>query len=358
VRRVLISETGGALTRNLIESLRAADEPYHVIGVTSHPYELALSNADESYLVPRADDATFIPVLSRIAAETGAQLIHSQHDAVIKVLANARDRLPAPTFLPRTETVEACVDKYESYVRWKAAGVAVAESLPLDQPSDLEQAFATLGGTIWIRLREGGGGAGSLPVSDPAFARFWIEHFDGWGRFTASELLEPESITWSSLWQNGELVVAQTRKRLYWLFGNRTLSGITGVTGAAVTVRDPVIDAFAERAIRAIDAEPHGIFSVDMTYDSEGAVRATEINIGRFFTTIHFFTEAGLNMPEIFMKLAFGEPVPPLPVPVNPLEPGLVWIRGMDTPPVLTTEAAIDEYRASLGALTRRASSA
>ncbi len=48
-----------------------------------------------------------------------------------------------------------------------------------------------------------------------------------------------------------------------------------------------------------------------MTYDRNDAVRATEINIGRFFTTIHFFTQAGLNMPEIFMKLAFGEPVPP-----------------------------------------------
>jgi hypothetical protein len=140
------------------------------------------------------------------------------------------------------------------------------------------------------------------------------------------------------------------------LLGNRTLSGITGVTGAAATVRDPAIDVFAERAIRAIDAEPHGIFSVDMTYDRDEAVRATEINIGRFFTTIHFFTEAGLNMPEIFMKLAFGEAVPPLSRPINPLEPGLVWIRGMDTPPVLTTEAAIDGYRASLEQRRRRAS--
>ena len=124
--------------------------------------------------------------------------------------------------------------------------MAVAESLPLDRPSDLAKAFETLGNTIWIRLREGGGGAGSLPVSDPGFARIWIDHFDGWGKFTASELLAPESITWSSLWSNGELVVAQTRKRLYWLLGNRTLSGITGVTGAAVTVRDPEIDAFAD----------------------------------------------------------------------------------------------------------------
>ncbi len=124
--------------------------------------------------------------------------------------------------------------------------VAVAESLSLDQPSDLTKAFQTLGDTIWIRLREGGGGAGSLPVSDPAFARIWIDHFDGWGKFTASELLAPESITWSSIWNRGELIVAQTRKRLYWLLGNRTLSGITGVTGAAATVRDQAIDEFAD----------------------------------------------------------------------------------------------------------------
>jgi hypothetical protein len=354
MKRLLISETGGTLTRNFISSLREARDEYHIIGVTSHPYELALSNADESYLVPEASDPSFIPVLRAVAKETNAEFLHSQHDAVIKVLAANRDHLSVSTFLPPTETINLCVDKYASYAAWKEAGIPVAESVDLDAPADLEAAFKLLGKKIWIRFKEGGGGAGALPVSDVAFARAWIDHFDGWGRFMASELLSPDSVTWSSIWRDGKLVVAQTRKRLYWLFGNRTLSGVTGVTGAAVTVRDSAVDTLAERAVRAIDPEPNGIFSVDMTYDQHQELRATEINIGRFFTTIHFFTRAGLNMPEIFVKLAFGETPPEVSQPINPLEPGLVWIRGMDTPPALTTEAVIDGYRHDLEQLRKR----
>lgn len=354
MKRLLISESGGTLTRNFIASLRDAPEPYYVIGIGSHPYELALSNADESHLVPDARDPSFLPILAAIADETRADFLHSQHDVVIKVLASNRERLPVKTFLPSTDTINACVDKYASYLRWKDAGIRVAESMDVHGPDDLPTAFERFGDTIWIRLKEGGGGAGALPVSDAGFARLWIDHFDGWGKFVASELLSSQSITWSSIWNNGELAVAQTRKRLYWLFGRRTLSGVTGVTGAATTVRDDVVDTFAEAAIRAIDPEPHGIFSVDMTYDRQGELCATEINIGRFFTTIHFFTRAGLNLPEIFLKLAFGEPLPSLPRRINPLEPGLVWIRGMDTPPTLTTEAVIDAYRQGLDERRRR----
>lgn len=336
-KRILISETGGALTRNVVASLRKSKEQYYIIGITSHPYEIALSNADESYLVPQASNPAFISAVNKIAKKTKAQFLHSQHDAVIKVLANNNNRLVVPTFFPDRETVNACVDKFESYKLWEKAGVPVAKSMEISSPEDLKRAFKLFGKTIWIRLKEGGGGAGSLPVSDSAFAKIWIDHFHGWHKFIASEMLSPDSITWSSIWQNGKLVVAQSRKRLYWLFANRTLSGVTGVTGAAVTVRDPKVDALAQKAILAIDAKPHGIFSVDMTYDLQKNLRATEINIGRFFTTIHFFTEAGLNLPDMFVRLAFGEKLPHIARPINPLPAGMVWVRGMDTAPVLTT---------------------
>jgi carbamoyl-phosphate synthase large subunit len=218
---------------------------------------------------------------------------------------------------------------------------------------DVHRAFKTLGKTIWLRLKEGGGGAGSAPVSDIKFANIWINHFHGWGKFIASEMLSPDSITWSSIWENGKLVVAQSRKRLYWLYSNRTLSGVTGITGAALTVRDRIVDRLAQRAIRAIDPKPHGIFSVDMTYDFIGHLRLTEINIGRFFTTIHFFTEAGLNMPDIFVRLAFGQKIPTFKHNINPLPSGLIWVRGMDTAPVLTSTSVIEGYKKALAKLKK-----
>jgi len=354
MKRIVVSETGGTLARNFEMSLRAAPEKYYIIGISSQPYDLALSLADEKYLVPLATDRTFLPVLRTIIKKTHADFLHSQHDVVIKVLANHADTLPIIMCLPDKETVNACVDKFESYTRWKAAGVPVAATMEIQTPADLKIAQQKYGNGFWIRLKVGGGGAGSLSVTDLAFAKHWIDYYNGWGRFTASECLSPRSVTWTSIWNHGEMVVAQGRKRLYWLLANRTLSGITGVTGAGETVSDPQVDHLAQRAILAIDRAPHGIFSVDMTYDSKGYLRVTEINIGRFFTTIHFFTEAGLNLPYIFLKLAFGEKIPSLSKKLNPIPSGLLWVRGMDTTPVLTDVKTIEDYKRTLTGMMKK----
>jgi len=87
---------------------------------------------------------------------------------------------------------------------------------------------------------------------------------------------------------------------------------------------------------------PHGIFGVDLTYDALGVPNPTEINIGRFFTTHYFFTQAGLNLPEIYVNIALDREFPKLSREINPLPDGLVWIRGMDVEPILTTVSELD----------------
>ena len=80
-----------------------------------------------------------------------------------------------------------------------------------------------------------------------------------------------------------------------------------------------------------------------MTYDKKGVPNPTEINISRFFTTVYFFTKAGLNLPEIFKNIALYGEFPHLKKKINPLPNGLIWIRGMDREPVLTTEEKIEQ---------------
>ncbi len=236
-----------------------------------------------------------------------------------------------------------CVDKYRSYTTWAAAGLPVPTTVLLHTPADLEDAIERLGPEVWLRAIEGGGGSGAIATSSPQFGRVWIDRFDGWGSFTAASMLARNSITWQSIWWEGELVVAQTRRRYEWAFSNRAPAGVTGVTRIAATASEPEIDELARAAILAIDPAPHGIFGVDMTYDREGQPNLTEINIGRFFTTIHFFTSAGLNMPLILRDLALDGSPPRLDKALNPLPDGLVWVRGMDRPPALTS---LDELQA------------
>jgi carbamoyl-phosphate synthase large subunit len=342
--RIHVGGAGGAPSNNFIRSLRESARGDYLIGASCVATDLLLADVDERHVVPPALDAGYRDCILGLLGRVRPDFIHLQNDFEVRAISRIREQVRAlgvRHYLPAPETVEDCVDKARSYAIWQAAGIRVPKTMVLHAPADLERAFALYGPRIWIRAIEGGAGRGALPADNFDFARIWIDRFDGWGRFSAAELLSEKTATWLSIWFEGALVVAQTRRRRSWNFGDRTLSGVTGITGVGETFSDPVVDRVAEDAILAIDPKPHGIFGVDMTYDQGGFPNPTEINIGRFFTTHYFFTKAGLNLPEIYCNIALDGVFPSLERKVNPLPDGLLWIRGMDVEPVLTTVAEL-----------------
>ena len=110
--------------------------------------------------------------------------------------------------------------------------------------------------------------------------------------------------------------------------GHLTPSGQTSTPSVARTGREPLVDELAQRAVRAVDASPQGVYCVDIKEDAAGTPRVTEINAGRFFTTSNFFAHAGLNMPDMLVRCALGEH--PEHRGSSPLEPDLYWIRMVD----------------------------
>jgi carbamoyl-phosphate synthase large subunit len=355
LKRILVTSAGGSPATNFVRSLRLADEPFHLVGTDADKYYLMRAETDSRHLVPRASDPRYIDVLNDIIEAEGVELVHAQNDAEVAHLAAHRDELRATTFFPPTRTVEICQDKFESFRLWREAGLRVPETVVVTSEQELMSALERFGGRMWIRATSGAGGRGALPVSDLQTARSWLDLHDGWrGDFTASELLEPESITWMSIWHRGELVVAQGRRRLFWELARVSPSGVTGATGAGETVYDDQLDDIAVKAVLAIDPEPHGLFGVDLTFDASGVPNPTEINVGRFFTTHHFFAALGLNMAHIFVRLAFGEDVRPPEPRLSPLPAGMVWIRGIDFEPVLAARAEIERHVAALEARLER----
>jgi hypothetical protein len=348
LKRILITSAGGSPATNFVRSLRKAPEKFCLIGVDCNKYSLQRAETDEKYLIPKANEPDYIKILNEIIKETNAEFIHTQNDSEIKYISKFRDQLKINKFIPSKDTISICINKFESQKKWVAAGIKQPKAMSIENTDHLKQAFETLGKRIWIRNVTGAAGRGSLLVDKFDMAKSWIDFHNGWGEFVAAEYLSPQSITWQSIWKEGELIVAQGRKRLYWEFADRAASGITGITGTGVTVDDSRIDEIAKKTIYAIDKKPHGIFSVDLTYDCNGIPNPTEINIARFFTTHYFFTEAGLNMPYIYVKLAYGEDYPKPIRKINPLKSDLAWVRGMDFLPILTDIESIGKYEESL----------
>lgn len=343
--RIYIGGAGGAPSNGFIRSLRESSRNDYFIGASCVSPDLFLADVDEKYVVPPALSENYESVVIPLLKTTKPDFIHLQNDFEIREISRRRHKLDdigIKYFMPTIEVIENCVDKQKSYEIWKSDRLAVPNTMMLNNPNDLKKAFEQYGEKIWIRAIEGGGGRGALPADNFDFAKIWIDRFNGWGNFTAAELLSKDTVTWLSIWHEGELIVAQSRKRLSWNFGNRTLSGVTGITGVGQTCSDPVVDRIAQDAILSIDGRPHGIYGVDMTYDFSGQPNLTEINISRFFTTHYFFTKAGLNMPEIYCNIALDGEFPTLEKKINPLPNDLIWIRGMDVEPVLTTLSRLE----------------
>ncbi len=347
MKKILIAGAGGAPSEGVINSLLRNNKE-RIIGMGSEPTDLVLSNAAEKFYIPYANAPEYEDFLLTLIENEQPDLIHFQNDLEIFYASKFVDKIEAKgtkTFMPSHEVIDTCVHKYKSYLKFKAANIVVPENLMINNEADLKRAFAELGdetGTIWLRSSDiGGGGKGSLPTNNYDFAKLWIDRYDGWGTFVAAEMLTPDTVTWLSIWHEGELVVAQTRIRKGWTHGNRSVSGVTGVTKVGQTYSDQHVDEIALKSILAVTDKPHGIFGVDMAYDKNGIPNPTEINISRFFTTVLFFTEAGLNMPEIFKNIALYNEFPNLPTKINPLPNGLNWLRGMDTQPRMMTDDEI-----------------
>ncbi|TFC70749.1 carboxylate--amine ligase [Cryobacterium sp. TMS1-20-1] len=347
--KILIAGAGGAPSEGVINSLLRGKRIETVLGMGADPSDLALSRASKKFYVPYANTPEYKPAILSLLKAERPDLIHFQNDLEIYQASQFRDEITATgtrVFMPDHDVIDTCVHKHKSYLAFEAAGVPVPRNILINNEDDLRHAYEELSdtnGRIWLRASSiGGGGTGAIPTSDFALAKSWINHYQGWGEFVAAEMLTSKTITWLSIWYEGELVVAQSRERRGWTHGNRSISGVTGVTKVGVTCENPQATEIAISAIKAVSAKPHGVFGVDMAYDGNGVPNPTEINISRFFTTVLFFTEAGLNMPEIFKDIALYGEFPQLEKKINPLPSGLVWLRGMDVAPRLMTADSID----------------
>ncbi len=331
-----------SFTRSLMDADPNGDE-YFIVGTDCDKYNIHRAAVHKTYLCPKATQNTYIPFIKNIIKEENIDFLHSQPEIEAFMIGKDRHEIIATgckLFMPPQETINLLRDKGESVKLWKQAGIKVPETIEIHNENDLKRAFAKFGQEIWLRETIGAAGRGSLSKPTYEMALAHINARKIWGKTIVSEHLTTDTITWQSIWHNGKLVVAQARKRLYWAFGNRAQSGVTGLTGTGVTVRDPELDKLAIRCISVSGQKPHGIFSVDFTYDKDGIPNPTEINIAKFFTTHHFITKTGCNMPQILVQLAFDEYKGAYNV-LNPCKPNMYWIRGIDVLPVLMHESEI-----------------
>jgi carbamoyl-phosphate synthase large subunit len=157
-------------------------EEFYIVGTDSGKYNVFRSEADKTYLCPRADHDEYIPFLKHIIKKEEIQFLHSQPEIEIYTIGKHREEIlntGCLLFMPPQETIEKLRDKWTSYTIWRDAGLKVPQSVIINTTMDLMFAFEKFGREIWIRETVGAAGKGSLSRPSYQTALRWLGSHDG-----------------------------------------------------------------------------------------------------------------------------------------------------------------------------------
>ncbi len=337
MKRILVTGAGGSAGHNFIDSLRLSNNKYFIVATDINKYHIELlDNADVRYIIPPCSKTKeYIDAINKIIEIENIDLVHPQPDSEVYIISENRDKINSKIFLPNKETISICQNKVQCNEILHDAGVPVPKSAPLKNVEDLRNSFTKISSQkYWIRAIRGAGSKASLPVINFEQAIMWIDYWNKMRDFVIqdfmiSEFLPGKEYAFQSVWNHGKLVTSQARERMEYVFGNLTPSGQSSSPSVAKTVSRDDVNSIATDAILAIDNNASGVFCVDMKENSEGIPCITEINTGRFFTTSNFFSNAGCNMPDLYVKLALDEEIAPQKK-YNPIPVDYHWIRMID----------------------------
>lgn len=341
MKRILVTGAGGSAAYNFIESLRnnPNNEKFYIVGADVKKYHIELSNLDARYLLPPISDPSYLEKLNKLIEIEKIDFLHAQPDVEVEFISKNRDKVITKTFLPNDKTVDLCQNKTQFNSLLSANKISVPDSFHIEDEKSLELAFDALiinNERLWIRAIKGAGSKASLPIKKLEHGKMWIDYWItmkglSYSDFMLSEFLPGKEYAFQSIWQNGKLLMSQARERVEYIFGNLTPSGQSSSPSVAKTVRNQELNLLVEKAVNIIDPNATGIFCADIKTDKDGKLKITEINIGRFFTTSYFFSNAGINMPYYFIKMGLGEEVDLTNIgKFDNLEDDIYWVRMID----------------------------
>ena len=294
-RAVLVTGAGGAAAVTLIRSLR---ERYRVVACDIDPFAvgLYLVEPDCRVLLPRGDDPTFAATLLETARQYGAQLVVPTVDVELPAVAAYRTRFEAVgirVLVETAATLDRCLDKW-ALMNACAPTVRVPATVLLDGDTTDDE-IRSLGLPFIVKPRRGAGGRGFAVVTDPAL----LAPVPRDGSHILQEYLPGEEFSIDVLARpDGHVVAAVPRRR------DKVDSGIA-VAGR--TVRDPGLVAFGRRVAETIGVV--GVVNVQVRRAVDGAPALLEVN-PRFPGTMALTIASGVDMPNLSVEAAFGEPVP------------------------------------------------
>ncbi len=354
MKKILITSASGPLATGMVRAIRALEEPYEIIGVDTNPLHFHGIDAEKKFLIPRIAEPAFLPVIRQIIDEVKPDLFFPLHDDEMPIFA-AMENLGVKTFLPTPEFFKLTQDKLASFDHFIKHGVPVPDTILINDEDDLKRAISRFDGETWLRAVRGAGGKGAFRAQSYDDAVAWLNLNRGWGTFTAAEVLKGDDCVVETVWYEGELIVAQSRRRPTGNSGE--VSPARSSRGVLLSGAPQVAIDVAMQAIKSASDRPHGILFVDQIVDSSNVAKVTEINPGRFTTGgFHAWTEFGYNAMGTVLDLCFGNEIGFETPLIDPIPADTYKLSGYDYPTFYLPASEVEGPLAELAGRVRKAS--
>ena len=291
---VLLTGAAGAIGMDLAFSLSEAKINVFATEADEDNFSLVSKSCkyyNKVFRATRAGNEDYINRINEIIVKENIDLVIPNPDFEVGFISKVREQIKSPLFLPSDETVQILLSK--SLTAHKIGNLA-PRTFDVDNEDDLSKAISSEK-VVWLRPKTGAGGKGSLVVSNSKFGWMWVEYWKERGfssSWIAQEYLNGGNYNVTLIYdRDSNLCGMGMLERLGYIHEAISPTGVTGDVRLAKTVKlDNIIDV-AKKAVKIIDINPVGIFSVDLMGE-----KVSEIN-PRFAGRPRLYTLSGANFP-------------------------------------------------------------
>jgi predicted ATP-grasp superfamily ATP-dependent carboligase len=257
------------------------------------------------------DPLGFMDALAKtVRAHCPAVYMPADEDAfVVAEHAHLLRDVPVRTALAPFETLRCLNNKHESFQLAASLGIPTPATIQPKALGEIEAFARDHPGPLVLKFNRSSGGRGVF-LLQPGRLRSGLQQMHarwgrGYGDFIVQEFIRAPGYGVSMLFDHGEPKASFTHRRL------RELSPCGGPSTLRQSIRQPVLEAHAERLLRHV--KYHGMAMVEFKHDE--ATQKTwflEVN-PRWWGSLALAIRAGIDFPLLFHRLALGENLPPPP---------------------------------------------
>lgn len=273
---ILMTGAGGAAIPFLINSLKKYG--YRVLCADMDPTAAGLYLSDRGFVIPKADDPSFIGAIKNICLTESVDVVIPLVDE--ELIAVSQLTIPGVTILvPRTEFIKTCLDKYKLIQELKRYHIPVPETkLGNETPGDI-------GYPCIVKPRSGRGSREvEILHSEEEYKAWLFRTCNQSDRFIFQQYLTgPEYTVSVVVWRDGQVQVVVPKKIIV----------KKGITRLAVTKHDSIIEQYCSNIQKYLKAD--GPFNVQLRCnENSGEPFLFEIN-PRYSTTVTLTIMAGID---------------------------------------------------------------